>query len=264
MCKYLVLSSIFLSSSVLAVTCDEPDNDNKYKCVWNDDTGTVFRFSYSPIYTNDYDISLIPLKKSAGNDANCDSGTVTLKILPKYSYFKENHDFDSQNNVEMVVDVYQVTLTDDNNLLSDAKLARDDFFSTPYKVCKKGMHAVSKAYYKRVGGLNTGLLVVPFKLRDKDIFSDTTVGPYLSYKFQRLEILTSLGLTQIAVSEVDTTEVESKTGLSFAIGISFEVQKSWDVAFLAGVDHLSGSDGDVWQYQDDLWLSFGIGYNFTR
>jgi len=42
------------------------------------------------------------------------------------------------------------------------------------------------------------------------------------------------------------------------------VAKDWDIAFLIGVDHLSGDKGKNWQYQDEVWFSFAIGFNFTR
>lgn len=137
-------------------------------------------------------------------------------------------------------------------------------FHAPYKLCLNGANRVQKSFYKRIGGVNTGILVVPFKFRQGDLFSDTAIGPYISYQWEVIELVATAGLSQISVSEVGTEEVESKTGLTGAFGVSFEIDTNWDIAILAGVDRLSGSDGDNWEYQGDVWWSFAIGFNFTR
>lgn len=164
-----------------------------------------------------------------------------------------------------MVHVYELDKVDDGDSSTDnAEYTIEKYFSAPHKVCLNGKHRVQKSNYKRVGGISTGVLVVPFKLRDGDLYSDSTIGPYLSYKWEVIEVLATAGLSQISVSEVGTEDVESETGLTVAIGINFEIDKNWDVAFLFGADHLSGDKGDEWEYQDDIWVSFGIGFNFTR
>ena len=96
------------------------------------------------------------------------------------------------------------------------------------------------------------------------LYSDSTIGPYLSYKWEVVEILATAGLSQISVTQIGTDDVESKTGVSIAAGINFEINNDWDVAFIVGADHLSGDDGKNWEFQDKAWISFAIGFNFTR
>lgn len=132
--------------------------------------------------------------------------------------------------------------------------------NTPYKLCTDHV----KGYkYRRVGGVDTGVLVVPFKIRDGDIFGDATLGPYFAFKGNNISLLATFGLTQIGVSDVGESDVSSETGLSAAVGLVWSLTKIFDIGLVVGKDHLSGNAGDNFKYQDDTWWSFSIGYNFT-
>ena len=128
----------------------------------------------------------------------------------------------------------------------------------------KGVNIVSKSKYVRAGGLNTGMLVVPFKYRQGDIYSDSTIGPYISVKYEFIETLISAGISQISFSEVGSDKIDTKTGFTIAGGINFEVSKDWDIALITGIDHMSGAQGESWEHQDCVWYSLAIGFNFTR
>jgi len=165
----------------------------------------------------------------------------------------------------MVVHVYQVQEFDDNNPnTTGVQSTEKKYFSTPFKVCINGKNIAYKSNYKRVGGVSTGVLVVPFKIRKGSIFSDSTIAPYLSCKWEVIELLAAAGVSQISVSKLGESDVKSETGLSIALGVNFEIAKDWDVAFVVGGDHISSDAGKTWKYQDKVWYSFAIGYNFTR
>ncbi len=130
----------------------------------------------------------------------------------------------------------------------------------PYKLCIDG---VKDYKYSRAGGVDTGILVIPYKIRSGDIFGDSTVGPYVAFKGDSISLLTTFGLTQVSVSEQGNADVTSETGLSAAIGLVWSVSDSFDVGLVVGQDHLSGEAGDNFKYQDKSWWSLSIGYNFT-
>lgn len=242
-----------LSASNETATC----KDNG-RCV-NGETNTFLGMgiSFKPVYKNQYELNLINISNS------CEAESLSEKDitkLPKNSFFKKTLDNQGQNSNEMLVHVYEL----DKGEKEESEVV-DKYFNSPFKVCLNGKHRVQQSLYKRVGGVNTGVLVVPFKLRDKkNIYSDSTIGPYISYKWAVMEILATAGISQISVSEVGTEDVNTETGLTGAIGLNFEIDTNWDVAFLIGKDYLSGEKGRNWEYQGDNWISFGIGFNFTR
>ena len=248
----LLATSVFAEDSTI---CEKNDKKDKVTRCINSDTKTEGSLTFAPSYKNTYEINLLPLSSS------CDGPTrVTGTPLPKRSYFKQTLDHDAQTAKEMIVHVYDVEV-DEN---AKKKTTELKYFNNPFRLCLSGASEVSRSNYTRVGGVSTGLLVVPFKFRDGDIYSDSTIGQYISYKWEVIEVLATAGLSQISISEVGTSEVESKTGLTLAFGVNFEIAKNWDIAVLVGQDHLSGNDGDDWEFQDDAWVSFAIGFNFTR
>lgn len=134
----------------------------------------------------------------------------------------------------------------------------------PYKLCADP-GKMPKYNYKRTGGVTTGLLVVPFKLRDGgDLSGDATIGPYIGVSGEIFSIIATIGISQISTTDINTSDVKSETGLSGAVGLNWKVYDNFDIAFLVGSDHLSGSAADNFKYQDEAWYSFSIGYNFTR
>ena len=127
----------------------------------------------------------------------------------------------------------------------------------------KGVNIVSKSKYVRAGGLNTGMLVVPFKYRQGDIYRSFSIKRRAK-KYEFIETLISAGISQISFSEVGSDKIDTKTGFTIAGGINFEVSKDWDIALITGIDHMSGAQGESWEHQDCVWYSLAIGFNFTR
>ena len=122
-----------------------------------------------------------------------------------------------------------------------------------------------KPRYDRIGGITSGVLVVPFKLRGTDSLSgDATVGPYFGFQSERIKIAFSIGLSQIALEEDTSGNVKNETGLTFATGFIYSLNKDFDLALIAGQDRVFGDARDKFEHQGDWWLSFGIGYNFTK
>jgi hypothetical protein len=216
---------------------------------YNDDTKPMHleNFSTTPIYEVKYEMPVYELDVDC---ANVPDDSSKVEMLDKGSRFRAGPNYEVENDQEIIVDVYKVPQAD------------KDLFRSPWKVCKGISHMQSK--YRRVGGLSSGLLYVPFKFRDGDLYTDSLVGPYVSVRFQKIEGLLSVGLSQVSLSEVGTENVETRQALTGALGLSFELNKDWDIAILSGIDHLSGEEGDNWTYQDKPWMAFSIGYNFTR
>jgi len=253
-----IITIILLGISLNVYSSASNSSGCKNKRCVNNDTRAFWGITFTPSFKNTYEIGLI------NTTEGCDASLMPTK-LPKQSYFKQSLDKNAQSEKEMIVHVYEVDELDDgDDSTPNKKVTKDKYFSKPYKLCLEGTNKVEKSYYKRVGGVSTGLLVVPFKLRSGDIFSDLTIGQYISYKWEVIELLATAGLSQISISEVGTNEIETKTGITYAFGVNFEIDKNWDLALLVGADHLSGTTGDNWQYQDKAWVSFAIGFNFTR
>lgn len=127
-----------------------------------------------------------------------------------------------------------------------------------------------KAAYRMRWGLSHGPLVVPFKFRTNDgsLSGEATLGYYLGVKSETILVsgtaFISAGLALIPVSDVNSSETETKTGFSWAVGYAFETKTNFQAAIVAGGDHLGGTAGDNWEYEDDIWLSLAIGFNFMN
>lgn len=123
--------------------------------------------------------------------------------------------------------------------------------------------------------IDIGTLVVPFRyqLSDGSISTGSTLGLYVGYKTDRSRIgsatfLISAGLSLVPVQEPDPadatkTVVETKTGISLAIGVIWEPRSNFQVGFVVGRDHLGGTDGSRYKYNDKTWISFMVGYKFA-
>jgi hypothetical protein len=53
------------------------------------------------------------------------------------------------------------------------------------------------------------------------------------------------------------------TGVTAAVGIVLADKDNFQVALLTGLDHLGGNAGKNWEYEDNAWVSFALGYNFA-
>ena len=136
-----------------------------------------------------------------------------------------------------------------------------------WKICLEPAKKENERYrYKRIGGMTSGLLVVPYKWRKKgNIFSgEATIGPYWGFRNEIFTLALTAGLSQVALKDADTQEVEYETGFSYATGFIFNVNEDFDIALVAGKDRLFGGAGEKFEHQNDWWYSFAIGYKFTK
>ena len=126
-------------------------------------------------------------------------------------------------------------------------------------------------YFRTWHAIDHGTLVVPFKIREKNwsLTGDSTIGYYVGYRmtlpYFNVDVtpLISFGLTIISFP-VDEGKTEGKTGITGAGGILFTIEKNFQIGLVAGIDHLGGDEGKSWQFEDNYWLSFMVGYNFAR
>lgn len=230
--KKICISIVLCCFFAISMTCHANDKGSNYftKPFWNIDK----------TYRVKYDIDNI-----LEENGNCSSPGTKFKVGRK-SIFKEVY---SKEKEKILTFDY---INDAGATLPNTK--------TPYKLC---IDDTTNYKYKRAGGIDTGILVVPFKVRSGDLFGDSTLGPYIALKGESISLLATFGLTQVSVTDLTTKDVKSESGLSYAIGTIWSVTDDFDLGLVVGRDHLSGSAGDNFKFQDKTWWSFAIGYNFT-
>ncbi len=124
--------------------------------------------------------------------------------------------------------------------------------------------------YEILSGVKYGGLVVPFKYRSIDgtITGDATLGGYIGYWQKWLGVETtpflSIGLSRIAVQDINAQNPDYKTGITYAFGIFWELKSDFQVGAIVGWDHLGGGSGQNWKYENTAWYTFGIGYKFGQ
>ena len=217
-------------------------------------------YSFTPDFKSIYAINLVNINDS------CNSPAADVTVLPPSSRFRQSHDREAQNRNEMIVHVYDVPLEE----MSEDE-ARDTYFNAPFKVCLTGMHTVARSLYLRKAGINTGVILIPFKSYGGDVFSNSSAGGYISYQNDAIHWLGTVGISQISVttgnSDTANTEtgIESQIGIMLAGGLAVEIVRNWDLSVLVGFDHLLSSDsGASWEHQDKPWIALGVGFNLTR
>ena len=144
------------------------------------------------------------------------------------------------------------------------KVARAEL-NKPYFLCKNS-NITSPNYYKQVGGVTTGVLIIPLKIRnDFTLSGDSSIGPYVGLSGDEFTFMSTFGFTQLTIPVTTTgAELETRTGLTLAVGVNWKVREYFNIGFVAGFDHVAGDAGDRFTYQDKPWGSFAIGYTFTR
>ena len=145
-----------------------------------------------------------------------------------------------------------------------AKVARAEV-NKPYYLCKDS-NITSPNYYQQVGGVTTGITIIPLKIRnDFTLSGDSSIGPYVGLSGDEFTLMGVFGFTQLTIP-VSTTgsELETRTGLTVAAGINWKVKEYFNIGLVGGIDHVAGDAGDRFTYQDKPWGSFSIGYTFTR
>jgi hypothetical protein len=127
-------------------------------------------------------------------------------------------------------------------------------------------------------------LSIPFKIRPQTDSINMKITPEISlggfiglrkrlnrYKpiYLYAPVITA-GVTTIGINKdnvIDETNTDTKDGLvlarTFSVG-SFIEFNSFQLGFLLGWDKAGGEIAKDWIYNDRLWYSFSIGYNFLR
>ena len=194
--------------------------------------------------------------RAAGPKEKCSTAVPAPKIAAgTKSVFVEHKR--SEDGTELIGEFDYVTTTGVESAATSPTLG------TAYRLCINETD-IPELNLRRAGGLDTGVLVIPFKVRSGSLYSDSTVGPYIAGSGSMISLLATFGLTQISTKPRDQSDLKEETGLTFAVGTIWRVKKDWDIGLVAGIDHLSGDAGRDFRFQNKWWWSFSIGYNFTK
>lgn len=142
------------------------------------------------------------------------------------------------------------------------KIADGSVFKVSSEQLADGTYTLSRA-------LEHGVLLVPFKFRSDDgsLTAQSTIGYFAGLRSDTTlysgTAFASAGLSVIPVTGDDGNQNNS-TAFSFAFGYTFATKSNFQISLVAGVDHIGGSVGDSWQYEDDPWVSIALGYNFMK
>ena len=127
---------------------------------------------------------------------------------------------------------------------------------------------VEKSVRQAFSGPVSGPLVVPFKYRldDKSITGDATLGLYAGYSFDipiwrtnfRIPItpFVSGGLTQVSVVD-ENGESDSKSGFTWSAGLLIQNWGNLTIGIVYGQDRVGDQD---FEHEGKGWFSFMIGW----
>jgi len=120
-------------------------------------------------------------------------------------------------------------------------------------------------------GIDYGELTLPFKYQFKDgsITTGATVGGFIGYRWRPLfgiptTFLLAGGFSGIPTTDVNATTVQTELGFTYATGFVFTVKDQFQVGLIFGRDHLGGSAGSRFAYEDKTWASASIGFAFIK
>jgi hypothetical protein len=129
---------------------------------------------------------------------------------------------------------------------------------------------------KNVGyraGFDYGALIVPFKMQlagGKAFTGSASVGGYVGYQNPIANLGVNVspivfgGASNISTSKTNGSGTSSQTvaGLSYGVGLLFDIKDSFQAGFVLGFDHVSSAQ--KYQFNDKPWVSFEIGYSFAN
>lgn len=128
---------------------------------------------------------------------------------------------------------------------------------------------------------NVGILVIPMKIRPKigempfDFVTDFNLGTSVGwslrvshYQPNYISIVGVFGVTSVGVDSSSTKgyirEPDTKlSAITPGIGIVGEFG-GFQVGFVFGGDFVGGRAGEQWFYNERIWYSLGLGYQFLR
>lgn len=163
------------------------------------------------------------------------------------------------------------------------KLTTDNFQYYCIKATDFKEPAIVKRYKTGIHNLkaNVGVLVLPIKFRPSlgdaafnfvtDFNLGTSVGcsfRVTHYKPNYITIAGFLGVTNVGVDSATTKGYITQPDINlpaftpgFAIIGEFT---NFQVGFVIGGDFVGGTAGQKWMYNERIWYSFGLGYQFLR
>ncbi len=124
--------------------------------------------------------------------------------------------------------------------------------------------------YKPAFGDSFGLLLIPYKYRpgDGSLTTDPTFGGYWGLSNRWLgfnsTFLVGVGVSHIVTTDGNTNQIEYKTALTAGGGLTSTIRGKYHAGIFAGIDRLGGEAGRWWKYENELWISLTIGYNFAQ
>jgi ribosomal protein L35AE/L33A len=206
-------------------------------------------------------------------DVSSDGTKFNLKVGSQSKFIILDND-DKDKYAIKFTNIYPYSVIKSTRTVTDYKTenASDVIENNVYYLSKKEVNGVpiESKVEQSYGGIVSGPLVVPFKYRldDKSIGGDATVGYYAGYGFDvpisdqyiTLTPFLSAGLTQVSVlseAEDGTTTTDSKSGFSWATGFLIQNWDSVNIGIVYGQDRIGDKN---WAHEGEGWVSISVGW----
>lgn len=142
-----------------------------------------------------------------------------------------------------------------NNCLVETEYAQ-------YEMDLKDIH------YKFSHGLTHGPLTIPFKVQFSDgtLLAGANIGYFMGYRWNHFTLIVpAIGVEFINSSSGSSGNQKTPASLTIAAGVTYDLSQSMhsigqglQCGLFLGIDHRTG-----YEYNDRLWISVGLGYNFN-
>lgn len=206
-------------------------------------------------------------------EVSSDGTTFNLKVGSQSKFIiLDNNDDDKYavkfTNIYPYTEIKSVRTTDDYKSARASDVIEDNV----YYLSKSEVNGVpiESRVEESLGGIVSGPLIVPFKYRldDKSIGGDATVGYYAGYGFdvpisdQYITVtpFLSAGLTQVSVlseAEDGATSTDNKSGFSWATGFLIQNWDSINIGIVYGQDRIGEQS---WEHEGKGWISISVGW----
>ncbi len=145
-----------------------------------------------------------------------------------------------------------------------------------HKTFVVGNKYINEATVQFRRGLYASMLMIPFKYRlersdsiDSELALDVSIGTALGYTIAfpstiQITPIAFLGMSLMSVREVDPEESGNLMGITYGAGLDFALTREFQIGLVFGRDHLAGSIGRDWPFQDKWWVSASIGFMFLE
>lgn len=206
-------------------------------------------------------------------EVSSDGSTFDLKVGSQSKFIILDNDDEDKYAIKFT-NIYPYNEIKSTRTTDDYKSSRasDVIEDNVYYLSKSEVNGVpiESKVEESLGGIVSGPLIVPFKYRldDKSIGGDATVGYYAGYGFdfgindQYITVtpFLSAGLTQVSVlKEVEdgTTSTDNKSGFSWATGFLIQNWDSVNIGIVYGQDRIGDQS---WEHEGEGWVSISVGW----